>query len=510
MSDQSFIRIGHGGKHLPIMWSSMDRTIDHGNCRTRLLLPRPTVLTPGRPVESIERSVRRKKSLVLCFRVGPRLRIVCYLTSSFRDTEKMAALSIEVACMSMLRRGSRFLPMARGRQHKCPASLCKHKIFSPGKKQLFVLECTRYQSTAIGNDIQVPTVPETHLQSSPNPDVLLPPPFVDVPLTVTEAVEQSITDLGLGGHTPVGLIQNFLEYLHLGIGMPWWGAIMTGTLLARILVFPLIVKGQREAAKLNNHMPQISAITTRMNEAKHSGNKFEFSKAYSDLSLYQKKHDVNPLRGFIVPLVQAPIFISFFVALRQMSYLPVPSFQNGGLWWFTDLTASDPFYILPLVVTGSMWAVLELGAESGVDNPNLKVMKTVFRVMPLVILPLTINFPTAVFTYWVTSNIFSIAQVGFLKIPAVRKKLGIPERIKHDPASLPQQEGFMKSLKSGWKNAQVAQQLEERERRIKNHLDLAAKGPLRPTFSQNPLQQKESVPVSPSKSKSKPWKDTIG
>lgn len=41
------------------------------------------------------------------------------------------------------------------------------------------------------------------------------------------------------------------------------------------MVFPLIVKGQREAAKLNNHMPQITKLTTRMNEAKQAGNKFE-------------------------------------------------------------------------------------------------------------------------------------------------------------------------------------------------------------------------------------------
>ncbi|KAG6921896.1 OXA1L, mitochondrial inner membrane protein, partial [Chelydra serpentina] len=133
-----------------------------------------------------------------------------------------------------------------------------------------------------------------------------------------------------------------------------------------------------------------------MQEAKRSGNQFEFSKSYSELNLYQKAHDVNPIRGFVVPLVQAPVFVSFFMALREMAALPVPSMQSGGLAWFVDLTAADPLYILPLAVTGTMWLILELGAESGVDNPNLKVMKTVFRVMPLVILPLTISFPTAV------------------------------------------------------------------------------------------------------------------
>uniref|UniRef100_A0ACB8EXI3 Uncharacterized protein n=1 Tax=Sphaerodactylus townsendi TaxID=933632 RepID=A0ACB8EXI3_9SAUR len=320
--------------------------------------------------------------------------------------------------------------------------------------------------------------------------------------------ELSFQELGLGCYTPVGLIQNLLEFLHVDMGLPWWGAIVAGTVAARCLVFPLIVKGQREAVKLNNHLPQINELTARMNEAKRSGNKFDFAKAYSDLAVYQKAHDINPLRGFLVPLVQAPIFISFFIALRKMAELPVPSLQTGGLWWFTDLSAADPLYILPLTVTVTMWAILELGAESGVSNPNLRVMKTVFRVMPVVILPLTISFPTAIFTYWMTSNLFSLVQVAVLRIPAVRDRLRIPERVQHDPSVLPAQEGFLKSLKkgepggeaeergrglttpallelipsgpgptpAGWKNAQTVQQIEERERRMKNHLDLAAKG----------------------------------
>ncbi|MFT7812722.1 mitochondrial inner membrane protein OXA1L-like [Arapaima gigas] len=247
----------------------------------------------------------------------------------------------------------------------------------------------------------------------------------------------------------------------------------------------------------------------------------KLSKSYSDMMLFQKKHDVNPLRGFLVPLVQAPIFISFFIALRKMAYLPVPSMQSGGIGWFTDLTAADPFYILPLAVTGTMFAILELGAESGIDNPNLRAMKTVFRIMPFVILPLTINFPTAVFTYWLTSNLFSLGQVALLRHPAIRRKLHIPERIQHSPSALPQNEGFIKSIKTGWKNAHLAHQLEERENRIKNHLDLAAKGPLRQTFTHNPLQQiaassKTATAANPNSRseagsrKKQPWEETIG
>lgn len=111
------------------------------------------------------------------------------------------------------------------------------------------------------------------------------------------------------------------------------------------------------------------------------------------------------------------------------------------------------------------------------------------------------NPPQAVFTYWLTSNCFSLGQVALLRLPAVREKFNIPEKIKHPASALPQNDGFVQSMKkggflyagwqylilqlcnvccwsfcAGWKNAQLAQQLEERERRIKNHLDLAAKG----------------------------------
>ncbi|XP_012686319.2 mitochondrial inner membrane protein OXA1L [Clupea harengus] len=339
------------------------------------------------------------------------------------------------------------------------------------------------------------------------------PTVVDVLQGV--GAEVRLTELGLGAHTPVGLVQNLLEYMHLDLGLPWWGAIVIGTVMARCLVFPVIVKGQREAAKLNNVMPEMTKLTNRMNEAKQSGNKFDFAKAYSEMMLFQKKYDVNPLRGFLVPLVQMPVFISFFIALRKMSYLPVPSMQTGGALWFPDLTMADPYYILPLAVTGTMFAILELGAESGVDNPNLRAMKTVLRVMPFFILPLTINFPTAVFTYWMTSNLFSLGQVALLRHPVVRDKLCIPERIVHPPSAMPAQEGLFDTIKKGWKNAQIAQQLEERERRIKGHLDIAAKGPLRQTFTDNPLQQTAPVSTLPKASDSKagkkrPWEDTIG
>jgi YidC/Oxa1 family membrane protein insertase len=338
---------------------------------------------------------------------------------------------------------------------------------------------------------------------------------------VQTAVEQSFTELGLGSYTPVGLIQNLLEFMHVNLGLPWWGAIATCTVLARCLVFPLIVKGQREAAKIHNHLPEIQKFSTRIREAKLAGDHTEFYKASSEMTLYQKKHDVKLFRPLILPLTQAPIFISFFIALREMANLPVPSLQTGGLWWFQDLTVSDPIYILPLVVTATMWGVLELGAETGMQSSDLQWMRNVIRVMPLAVLPITIHFPTAVFMYWLSSNVFSLGQVACLRIPAVRTVLKIPQRVVHDPDKLPPRDGFIKSFKKGWKNAEIAHQLREREQRMQKHLDLAARGPLRQTFTHNPLlQHGKCNPSNTSNSSSSsssnkpkttpPWRDTLG
>ncbi|KAK5893455.1 hypothetical protein CgunFtcFv8_006326 [Champsocephalus gunnari] len=262
------------------------------------------------------------------------------------------------------------------------------------------------------------------LPADPTPIVTQPitEQVADVSSTAAEVLQAVVTEpslaaLGLASRTPVGMVQNLLEYIHIDLGIPWWGAIVVGTVIARVAVFPVIVKGQREAAKLHNVMAVFGRLNNRMSEAQNSGNKLEFAKAYFQLSLFKNKHNVNPLRGFIVPLIQAPVFISFFIALRKMSELPVPSMQSGGLLWFPDLTAADPFYILPVIVTGTMFFILEFGAESGVENPQLRHLKTVFRIMPFVVLPFTISFPTAVFTYWLTSNCFSLGQVALLRHP---------------------------------------------------------------------------------------------
>ena len=65
-------------------------------------------------------------------------------------------------------------------------------------------------------------------------------------------------------------------------------------------------------------------------------------------------------QSILAPLVQIPLFVSFFLALRKMAYLPVDSFKTGGYLWFQDLTAFDPYFVLPVICSFSMLASIEV------------------------------------------------------------------------------------------------------------------------------------------------------
>lgn len=75
-------------------------------------------------------------------------------------------------------------------------------------------------------------------------------------------------------------------------------------------------------------------------------------------------------------------------------------------------------------------------------------MRTVMRVIPFVMLPVTINMPAAMLCYWATSNVVSLFQVGFLRLPGMRQRLNIPEYAAHSKAHVElKKKGFVEGFK---------------------------------------------------------------
>ncbi|TRY69680.1 hypothetical protein DNTS_030268 [Danionella cerebrum] len=229
----------------------------------------------------------------------------------------------------------------------------------------------------------------------------------------------------------------------------------------------------------------------KVNDAKSDGNLFEHSKAELKRKNFLKKHSISQYKGFLSAGVQAPIFFSFFFGLRSMAELPVPSLQTGGLWWFTDLTACDPYHILPVLVSFSMFCVIKMGAEFDLD-PKLIALKKIFMCLPIVLFPFFKAFPMAVNFYWLTSNSFALVQTGVLQLPAIRKRLRIPTRLVHSPSE-GSDESVFAVMKKDWQRIKLANQLDVRERKIKARLDLAAKGSSH-SSSQSKLEEDEDRP----------------
>ncbi|KAJ6820248.1 putative mitochondrial inner membrane protein OXA1-like [Iris pallida] len=234
---------------------------------------------------------------------------------------------------------------------------------------------------------------------------------------------------------PVAALQYLIDGVHTNVGVDWWAAIVLTTVLIRCSTVPLILNQMRATVKLNAMRPEMEQLKEQMQNSTDPESLLEGRKQMSALF---RKHGVNPLTPLKGMFIQGPIFISFFMAISNMVE-KVPSFKDGGAYWFTDLTTPDPLYALPVLTGLSFLATVELNMQDGMEgNPMVKTMKNFSRVLAVVTVPFTASFPKAIFCYWITSNMFSLAYGFIIRRPPVRKFLNLPEIVPQPtPASQP-------------------------------------------------------------------------
>ncbi|XP_043256508.1 mitochondrial inner membrane protein OXA1L [Colletes gigas] len=364
--------------------------------------------------------------------------------------------------------------------------------------------CVRYQSTVdatketVLNTQPSPPAPQTAnaLETTNNtvpenvfiseiPDIPAPqiPEIIETIVKLHPNGEPMFSSIGLCGYSPIGAIQYALEWLHIYCDMPWWAAIAFGTVCVRTLLFPLIILTQKNNVMLNNNLAGMRRIQEKITESRQCGNEYEVAKYGHDLTNYMKEKNINPLKTMFIGLSQMPVFVSFFLALRQMANLPVESLSNGGLWWFTDLTANDPYYILPVITCTTVLATLMHGGSlKNVEG----ILKHVIRAVPFVMFPFLINFPAVILCYWVSTNFFTLLQVSLLKIDRIRKFFDIPEHIKQQEAFPQKRKSFMDELNNSWTNIKISKQLANKKHADSTLFNEAGKGPLKKTFKYNP------------------------
>jgi YidC/Oxa1 family membrane protein insertase len=225
----------------------------------------------------------------------------------------------------------------------------------------------------------------------------------------------------------VKLAHAILNGVHVVSGLPWWASIVVSTICIRTLLLPVAISTFRATGAMRKCQPAMDALKNEMEEHKKSNG----GKLTTEESMYyQKKHaEVCKANGFSIgrmmamPLVQAPVFMTFLWSVRS---LPTQfDLSQGGFHWILDLGVTDPHYILPVVASIFSLVALESGGDSG-GNEQASKIKPFIRALLVLCIPVYASFVAAVFFYWIPNSIFSTLLGYTVRQPAVKKMLKIP------------------------------------------------------------------------------------
>lgn len=211
---------------------------------------------------------------------------------------------------------------------------------------------------------------------------------------------------GVRGLDRVVDYSRFSIFAMLGEGLFWvlaklhglignWGWSIIGlVLLVKLALYPLSVAQYKSMAKMRKFQPRIAQLKERYGDDKQ---KFQMAM----MELY-KKEKINPIGGCLPVLLQMPVFFAlYWVLLESVELRHAP-----WMLWIQDLTARDPYFILPVLNIAIMWATQKLTPMVGMDPMQQKIM----QFMPLVFGAIMIFFPSGLVLYWVTNGGLGLLQ----------------------------------------------------------------------------------------------------
>jgi len=325
------------------------------------------------------------------------------------------------------------------------------------------------------------------------------PPSIpsDTPIDfyLNAAGEPALSTLGLGKwYLPTGWVQQGLDFIHADIGLPWWATIMLGTLIIRTATFPIAIYNQRNAAKMQIHMPKLQELQGRLQEARIRNDQLAIMRAGNELMEFMKYSDVKPWKAMLGPFMQMPVFISFFLGIRGLANYPLESMMNGGILWFPDLTVADPYYVLPVFTAVTMLITMELGIETGMRTANLGMIgRNVLRVVPFFSLFFTIHFSSALTLYWATSNIISLGQSVILRQAPIRRALNLPAPPAKKKETTKKKKG-LSGFRENFRNSKLLAEVEKRKQVGDDIFKRAGISSAVPTYKYDPTKVKENNP----------------
>jgi len=196
-----------------------------------------------------------------------------------------------------------------------------------------------------------------------------------------------------------------LKWLHKYI--PNWGwSIVVLTLVINMLMFPLKYQGYKTSLKMQRVAPEIKQIQEKYKKySVRDPRKAEMNKEV--MAVYSRE-GINPVGGCVPQLLQMPIWFGLYRALQgtiEMRHAP-------WFGWITDLSAKDPFYVLPILMGASMYLATKMTPMTATDPQQ----QTMMKIMPIGMCAMfvVIPYPSGLAVYILTSSLVGVAQQWWL------------------------------------------------------------------------------------------------
>jgi YidC/Oxa1 family membrane protein insertase len=223
---------------------------------------------------------------------------------------------------------------------------------------------------------------------------------------------EPLLDFGFWG--PVGkVLFLILQWIHSHIVGNWGWSIILLTLAINVLLLPLRIKTMQSGLKMQRIQPQMDAIKEKYK--KYKINDPKRNEMNTEIMKLQKDNGVNMFGGCVPTLIQLPLLFAFFSMIPKVVEL-----RHAHWGWLPDLTAPDPWHILPIVMVVSQFLMQFYTPSPGVDPQQQKMMAF---MMPAISGYFIWNYASGLGLYWAVGNFFGIAQQFVMNQTSLGKEM---------------------------------------------------------------------------------------
>ncbi len=192
----------------------------------------------------------------------------------------------------------------------------------------------------------------------------------------------------------------WLKWTHDHVVHNWGWAIVIQTLIINLALLPLRLSQMKSMLKMQRVAPQIKAIQEKYK--KYSLRDPRKAEMNQEVSALYKKEGVNPAGGCLLLLIQMPFLFAYYRMLGVAIDL-----RHASWGWIHDLSAPDPWHILPIAIVVTMFFMQRLTPQAGMDPAQQKMMNI---MMPIMLGYISLNLAAGLCLYWSMGNLIGFVQ----------------------------------------------------------------------------------------------------